>query len=223
MVDDPAFNPKLLRRKFERTDLLFRFADPLQLPRGSLLIVDPISLFLGGKLNEYDDCAVACCEIRDGLRRRGLSILSTAHAGKLKADASERYLRLQDQILGSTALFGFTDSQMYLASPQETGKSTYTFLWAPHTAPTETFDLRRDERGVFSLVDQDQDKVKLLLALFPVDGAEITRKLLIEAWLTTYLTTLNKRTADRLLRKLEELRLVVHTEAFGTYQRAIVH
>src|SRR5262245_46438530 len=149
MADDPHFDPRTLRRRFERSQRLIDFTDKLQLPAGSLLIADPVSLFLGGNLLDYDACAVACHEIRHALTLRQLTLIAAAHAAKLKADRRERYLRLQDQILGSTALFGFTDTQMYLASPEETGKPYFTFVWHSHLAPPEFFSLERDEQGLF--------------------------------------------------------------------------
>ena len=73
MIDDLSFDPRSLRRKYERTQRLAEFIDKLALPRGSLVYVDPISLFLGGNLIDYDACAVACHEIRQVLNTRSLS------------------------------------------------------------------------------------------------------------------------------------------------------
>jgi len=175
MPDDPSFDPRCLRKKFDRTSRLGDFIDKLTLPRRSLLFVDPIGLFLGGNLLDYDSCAVACHEIRVLLRNRGLTLIATAHSGKLKADKKDRYARLQDQILGSSALLGFTDTQMVLASPDETGQRFYTFLWLSHLAPPETFLLERNEDGVFELArDTDGGTTARILALFPADGAETT-------------------------------------------------
>ena len=182
MPDDPSFDPRCLRKKYERTMRLGEFIDKLKMPPGGLLNVDPMGLFLGGNLLNYDDCAVACHEIRKLLTTRGLTLLSTAHSGKLKADKKERYARLQDQILGSAALLGFSDTQMVLASPEETGLSVYTFLWQSHLAPAQTFMLSRDAQGVFQEVQVEETAgegasrtaTAKILALFPEDGAEIT-------------------------------------------------
>ena len=171
MADDVSFNPKRLRKRFERTDILASFIDSLQLPPHSLIVVDPIALFLGGNLLDYDSCAVACHEIRAYLRERKYTMFATAHSSKIKGDKRERYMRMQDQILGSTAIFGFTDTQMYLASPQETGKPYYVFLWHPHTAKPETFCLEQDEVGLFQLYSgantANQNRV---YALLPENG-----------------------------------------------------
>ncbi len=82
-------------------------------------------------------------------------MIGTAHAAKQKADKNERYLRPQDRILGSTALFGYTDTQMYLAAPDETGSKdgVYTFFWNPHHAPPAAFPLTRDSEGRFVIAE----------------------------------------------------------------------
>ena len=107
------------------------------------------------------------------LRDRGLTMVATAHSAKLKADRKERYLRLQDQILGSTALFGFTDTQMYLASPEELQQPYYAFVWAPHASKPETFQLGRDEQGLFVPYEpQDEGNCTRVLELFPASCEE---------------------------------------------------
>ena len=220
MADDPAFNPKTLRKKWERTDRLAEFIDKLTLPQGSLLCTDPFSLFLGGNLLDYDACACACHEIRQLLRIRQLTLLAAAHTAKIKADARERYLRPQDQILGSAAILGFSDTQMYLAAPEETGKPYYTFLWHPHLAPAETFYLERDEQGLFvPYSGADQGNCNRVLAFFPENGDEVTLKVLVELAEAIPLT---RRTVFRVLETLIErgrVRKIKH----GVYARIILH
>lgn len=179
LSDDPAFDPRLLRKKWERTARWAECIDKLRLPPDSLIITDPMGLFLGGNLNDYDTCAVACHEIRVLLRQRRYSLLASAHTAKLKADPRSRYLRAQDQILGSSALLGFTDTQMYLATPEETGLATYTFAWAPHMRPAESFQLVRTETGLFVPASGDRT-VDRILALVPLDGSAITLGQLVE-------------------------------------------
>jgi len=221
MADDIAFNPKRLRKKHERTDILASFIDLLQLPPRSLVSVDPIALFLGGNLINYDDCAVACHEIRAYLRARQYTLLGTAHSAKLKTDKKDRYMRMQDQILGSTAIFGFTDTQMYLASPQETAKPYFLFLWHPHTSPVETFQLEQDkDTGLFQLyTGADSANQNRVLALFPEDGAPITFGLLVEL---AEAYPLSRATVKRILDALidvERIEKVSH----GVYRLILVH
>jgi hypothetical protein len=220
MVDDRHFDPKTLRRKFERTARLMEMADRLALPKHSLLLVDPIGLFLGGNLNDYDSCAVACHEIRAMLRDRTWTILATAHSAKLKADKRERYLRLQDQLLGSTAIAGFADTQMYLASPEEIAKPYYAFLWHPHTSPAETFYLERDEQGLFvPYSGADQGNCTRVLALFPEDGSEIELAALREL---AGGIPVSKTTLYRVLETLLERDRIVKVR-HGVYARVILH
>ncbi len=149
LLDDEGFNAKRLRNKRDRITILTEGIDKLDLPWGSLLFVDPLALFLGGNILDYDACAVACTEIRQLCRQRGITIIGTAHAGKQRADASSRYIRLQDRIAGSTALFGFTDTQMYLASAEELNEDFCVFRWCPHHAPVADFKLRKTKDGLF--------------------------------------------------------------------------
>lgn len=153
--DDRGFKKARLRRKQDRVAILKECILTLSadgmgtFPRGSLIWVDPLALFLGGNLLDYDTCLVGCSEIREICLDLKITLIGTAHAAKQKADKSERYLRLQDRILGSAALFGYTDTQMYIASPEEMGTKHYTFLWHPHHAKAELFALDRDDQGRF--------------------------------------------------------------------------
>jgi hypothetical protein len=218
MADDTLFDPRSLRRKFERTQRLFEFIDRLKLPPGSVVIVDPLSLFLGGNLMDYDGCAVACHEIRALLRQRGLTMLASAHSAKLKADKKDRYLRPQDQILGTTALIGFCDTSAYLASPEEIGKTFYMFLWQPHAVPLETFQLERDDQGLFvPYGGTDFGTVRRVLDLFPADGSLVkleTLRQLAEA-IPLSLTTI-KRALDKLIEEGKITRA-----RFGAYRRLL--
>jgi AAA domain len=180
MADDPSFDPRRLRRKFDRPQLLMEFIHKLQLPKESLVFVDPISLFLGGNLLDYDTCACACHEIRKFQKEQKLHSICTAHSSKLKADQKDRYARLQDRILGSTALLGYSDTQMYLASPDETGQPYYTFLLQSHLAPAEFYQLQRDEQGLFvSYAEGDEGNCTRVLLLFPDDGTHVAFKDLV--------------------------------------------
>lgn len=220
MADDPTFDPRSLRRKFERTTRLVEFIDRLKLPQRSLVIVDPIALFLGGNLLDYDTCAVSCHELRKALQIRGLTMLAAAHSSKLKADKKDRYLRLQDQILGSTALFGFTDTQMYLAAPEETAKPYYTFMWQSHLAPAEFFYLERDEQGLFvPYSGVDEGNCTRVLVLFPEDGSEVALSTLLEL---IQAIPLSRNTLRRVLDTLME-RDRVKRVRHGVYKRVVVN
>lgn len=220
VIDDPAFTKSKLRRRHDRVTLLSEFIDKMAVPRGGLIIVDPISLFLGGNLLDYDTCMVSCMEIRDLLRARSLTCIATAHSSKQKSEKKDRYLRLQDRILGSTALFGFTDTQMYLASPEEIDEKYYAFLWQPHMLPVETFRLARDPQGLFTayIEDPQQGTRSLLLACFPEDGTALARS---DLRAKANEIPLANSTFNNLLRQLIESGDVVKI-SHGVYARRIV-
>ncbi len=157
LQDDQRFAKARLKHQHQRIAVFEHCLNELSpskdgcFPLGSLLYVDPLSLFLGGNLLDYDKCMVACAEIREIALAKGLTIIGTAHSSKQRANKNDRYLRLQDRILGSTALFGFTDTQMFIAAPGEVDETIdyYCFLWHPHHAPAQTFRFDRDKQGRF--------------------------------------------------------------------------
>lgn len=227
LADDATLPIKRLRKKWERLDLLFEAIDRLALPWGSVIVVDPVALFLGGNLIDYDTCAVACYEIRRMLRIRGLTMIATAHAKKLAANKKDRYLRLQDQILGSTALFGFTDTQMYLAAPDELQEDYYVFLWQPHMLPAESFMLKRDDQGLFmpyadaigaTRESKRSAQDESILQLLPADGAILALGAILEAAMAQGIP-LSRRTIIRILERLMKAGLIDHA-GYGCYRRA---
>lgn len=237
LLDDLDFDPRRLRNTQDRVAILEHCFKKLNLPPQSLILVDPLSLFLGGKLNDYDTCAVYCMQIQRLARKYQYTLIGLAHAGKQQADTKARYLRLQDRILGSAALFGYTDTQMYLASPEETGQSTYTFLWHPHHAPKEFFSLTQQPNGLFNAegdpldldgtagssarVAEDMQTATddSLLALFPGDSTPVFLKELL-----LHLDTLriSRRTLMRMLQRLVDAGALFQPK-HGMYARSKAH
>lgn len=216
VVDDHSFVKSRLRKKFDRIKLFSEFLDKLPLAPGGLVVADPIAMFLGGNLIDYDACAVACLELREIMHDRQLSMIGTAHTAKIKNDVKARYLRLQDQILGSTAIFGYTDTQMYLASPAELGTPHYTFLWNPHLSPPATFDLTRDEQGLFiPWTAEHGGNHERLLRCFPPDDSTLTYTALCQLAATIPLST---ATVKRLLKALLD-EGQIRKDANGGYAR----
>ncbi len=216
ILDDPNFAARRLRDKKQRIDILQEGINVLELPWGSFLAVDPLALFLGGNILDYDACAVACIEIRQICRRQGITILGTAHSSKQLADKAKRYLRLQDRIAGSTSLLGFTDTQMYLASPEEIGEEYYLFHWTPHLAPSEGFRLKRDTQGLF--IPYDEDAPEAVQADLHTNAADQFLILIAEAPELTNtqdllaaaeLLGINRATLFRYLRQLQDRRLIL--------------
>lgn len=154
LVDDDIKLPNQ-RMKHLRVQFFKECVAKMALPPGSLLVVDPMALFLGGNLLDYDTVAFACIEIQRWLREPQCQycLIGVCHSSKQRADKNDRYLRLQDRISGSMAQLGFTSTQMFLAAPDETGDKDgrYTFLWNPHCAPAETFQFTKGDKGLFDL------------------------------------------------------------------------
>jgi hypothetical protein len=149
LQDDRKFRKARLRKKQDRILVFSHCLEQLEpLPPGSIVFVDPAAMFLGGNLLDYDTCMVACSEMREICQALGITVIGAVHSSKQKADKSQRYVRLQDRIIGSSALLGFTDTQMYLASPEEIGEAFYVFHWNPHLSVAETFKLMKDAKGL---------------------------------------------------------------------------
>lgn len=220
LQDDRAFPPVRLRNRAGRIQILEQCLEKVgPLPPGSLVVVDPLSLFLGGNLIDYDTCGVACSQIRRLCQDLQFTLIGTAHSSKQKADRKERYKRLQDNILGSTALFGYTDTQMYLAAPDETGADHYTFLWAPHHKPPEMFPLGRDASGLF-VPWEDSTAAALeagLLALIPLIEEGIGFGDLVLA-----AEQMSRATVHRILQHFLEVG-VVERVGHGRYRRRLGH
>lgn len=147
--------------RHQRVATLMNAIDKLRLdsglddfPDGSLIVVDPIAPFLGGRLNDYDTCAEAMLTLNQQIRKVGLTILGIVHAGKQKNSKEERYTRPQDRILGSTALTAFAGTVLHLAPPTETDSEYHELTWVPHHAASRTFQLTRAETtGLFEWHD----------------------------------------------------------------------
>ena len=122
------------------------------LPPGSLVLVDPLSAFLGGDVLNYNRIFRALGELGQLCIRRAITILGTAHAGKQRAGKELQYARPQDRILGSSALIGCSDTVFYLATPTETGEPYSELHWIPHHAAPGCVRLERQpDTGLFQL------------------------------------------------------------------------
>lgn len=151
MVDDAQLPLSRLDNKRDRPNLLGEFIEKLGVAKGALIVADPLAIFLGGNLNDYDMCARACIGVQRILRKFDVTMIGLTHSAKQKSDTGERYLRPQDRILGSMALNGYSSTQMYLLAPEEAdaGPGIYQFGWTPHHAPAAVFNLRRLGNGLF--------------------------------------------------------------------------
>lgn len=187
LVDDLEFKTSRLERPKpgEHARIFEDMLVKLALPKGSLLIVDPIALFLGGDLNNYIRMALGCINLTRVIREYQLCVIGLVHSSKQSADAKQRYGRLQDRLSGSMAQLGYSATQMYLAGPDEIGESHHAFVWNPHHAKSEVFNLQQDDKtGLFSLHGTHEDtpgeplvlsaELASLLAILPAPPTTFT-------------------------------------------------
>lgn len=156
LIEDTSFDLQQLHRGRGGPALFAHCVEQLGLPPGSVILADPIALFLGGRLNDYTAVALACIEIQRYLAAHPYCVIGVCHTSKLKADVQDRYARPQDRILGSMALLGYSATQMYFMGPDEAGRDDgqYLFSWNSHSAPEGQFLLRRNPTNGLFLLDQ---------------------------------------------------------------------
>lgn len=195
IIDDRKFDLVQLRKGPAGPRLLRHCIEQLNLPPGSWILSDPIALFLGGRLNDYTTVALAAIEIQRDLIEMQVATTGVCHTSKLLADVEQRYARPQDRILGSTALLGYSSTQMYLMGPDEAGRDDgqYTFSWTPHHRPAADFLIKRLPNGLFDVAGAYEQMPPLpaaagieghlgaILSLFPEPPGTITPFQLLDA------------------------------------------
>lgn len=209
-------------RDWRKTPAVFgSLVDAIQLPPGSLLIVDPVSLFIAGRLMDYKDMAIGLGLLDQQLKPRQLTMLGIFHVSKQKTGNQDRYLRPQDRILGSAALIGYSETAFYLLSPEEAGKPHYEFGYVAHQLPAATFSYKRNDEGIFvpaEYLDVVQHE-ETALALLPPDP---THTLAASIWNNQIQAALpcSERTAFSLIGTLRRAGRVVKVGR-GLYRRAL--
>ncbi len=118
-----------------------------------LVVVDPLVVFLGVDTNKYHLNAAALIELNRFCRSENVTILGTHHATKARSDYT--FKRAQDRISGSSALLGFTSTQLFIAGPDEVGRDDGIYEWyiISHHAPGRVVELDRKE-GLFTFHNQ---------------------------------------------------------------------
>jgi hypothetical protein len=165
LPDDKTFDWNRFR-KWEQCAAIFCEAlDKLALPPGSVVIVDPLPLFIPGRLIDYKDAAIGV-RVLDavGLQPRQLTMIGIFHVAKQKANKNDRYLRPQDRILGSGGQVGYSETAMYLMGPEDIGQPYSEFGWVPHQIKAEKVNLKRDALGLFVPYDEYDQAIELATA-----------------------------------------------------------
>lgn len=147
--NDLNFEWERLRKAEQRSTAFDDCLERLQLPEGSLVIVDPVALFISSQLNDYHSVAIGLGKLDQILQRRNLTMWGTAHTSKLTDDPKKTYKRPIDRINGSGAQIGFADTAMALTGPEDTPSGCYELAVSPAMVPEFTYYYQRDDQGLF--------------------------------------------------------------------------
>lgn len=162
LLDDSTFEWEKIKKDASHADLFEDALDAINPPPNSLVIVDPIALYLGGRLIDYSVTAAAIGKLSAVCVKRRVTALGTLHVPKARSDPKERFIRPQDRALGSTAIASYTNTQFYLIGPEETRKPYYVLGYVSHNRPGYEAKLVRDTDGLFKMAtDADMVAVKL--------------------------------------------------------------
>lgn len=219
LVDNAGFDFALLKKKGARVEALERCLNHLDLPRGSVLWVDPLLLFLGGSPMDFDGCALACLEIRKVLAARGLTLVGTMLSAKSKGDDQELYPRLVDRIVGTVSQLAFADSALYLATPDELKKAgVYTLQAITGDTPVVEHALVLTAAGTFEDAPAGAE-FEPVLSLVPADGTPVRvsdlRRILVPR-------VMSRATLFRALKVLLD-QAVLHKPEYGAVARSPQH
>ena len=175
--DDDSFEWNDLRFWPKVATAFAKAVDQLQLSPGSILITDPMPIWIPGKVNDYKDVAIGIAQMDRVIKTRALSLHGIFHQGKQIADKTQQYKRPQDKILGSAAQIGYTDTAMYLSGPDELDTPYYGFGAVPHNALPEVWKFTRDAWGMFVPYTEaeDFDAIETVMQQVPTDpyGASV--------------------------------------------------
>ena len=212
LIDDDTVNLKDFERSpIDELERLIRTMLPVD-----LIVVDPLVVFLGVDTNKYHLNAARLIRLNKLCMANRVTLLGTHHATKARSDYT--FKRAQDRISGTSALLGFTSTQLFLASPEETGRSDGFFEWhvISHHAPPKIILLTR-EHGVFDYVGLESTAPQPLddrmLTHFFKSASPLSRQ-----EIQTALQPFGSRaTIDRQLAKFVEKK-VLEKDGYGTYR-----
>jgi hypothetical protein len=217
LTDDTSINLKLLVQNpmsFLEEGLL----KPL-LP-ADLIVVDPLIIFLGGNIRDYTANAVKLIRLNRYCKANQVTLLGTHHAGKARTDYG--FKRPQDRISGTAAFLGYSSTQIFLNTPEESGNPFHELHVISHTAPPLilTFDVAKNGLFTPSFIEEpsasvllgESERKALLLSAIPQDAA------ICKHTLVAVCAGIPERSLERYLLDLIKDGLVVRLKQ-GAYQR----
>ena len=138
-----------------------------------LLIIDPMIVFFGTDTKSYTTNAKCLIQLNRVAHQHRVTILGIHHAVKARTDFG--FKRPQDRISGTGAFLGYSSTQIFLDTPEESGLPHHSLHIISHTAAPIELKLQRDDRAIFRLCENEEQKVaQLILGAVPNNGAIAT-------------------------------------------------
>ena len=190
-----------------------------KVPNAELFIIDPLTLFVGGKSNDYSGLFGQLYEINQMAREEKITPLSSWHAGKLKK--LDQFVRPEDRILGSGGgIGGAIETLLFLTGAKETQDGLATLTIIPRDVPEWEYRLDRAKDGRFEVAPDVEGVIAEhgLLRLIPKPPDWIDKATLAEK--AKELLHISEATVKRKLNELIERGSVKRLE-HGKYQRVL--
>lgn len=177
-----------------------------------LLVIDPMIIFFGCDTKSYTANAQRLIYLNRVAHLHHVTILGTHHAVKARTDFG--YRRPQDRISGTGAFLGYSSTQIFLDTPEESGTDHHTLHIVSHTAPPREIPLVRDDRGIFIYHEAKSEEVQIaehILSAIPTTSSISTAELILKLG-----SAIPKRTVELYLSRLKRDGLVSQP-AHGRY------
>jgi RecA-family ATPase len=217
LIDDPTIDLKRFEEApIEELEHLIASLLPCD-----LIVVDPLVVFLGVDTNKYHLNAARLIRLNKLCQANHVSILGTHHATKARSDYG--FKRAQDRISGTSALLGFTSTQLFLAAPDETGRDDGFAEWhiISHHAPKKIILLSRDDNGQFKYEGLESTEPTALGDRLIGWMSEVGEPVTTGDILNHFSDSAHPKKVQRLLRDLKTAG-VIKTEERGVYVLAHV-
>jgi hypothetical protein len=199
-------------KKFESNPMGLLLQLVRQMMPLDLLIIDPLIVFFGTDTKSYTTNAKCLIQLNRVAHQHKVTILGIHHAVKARTDFG--FKRPQDRISGTGAFLGYSSTQIFLDTPEESGLPHHSLHIISHTAAPIELKLQRDSHAVFHLAENEEQRVaQMILSAVPNDGAAAT------ADIVNALGDVPRRTIELYLSRLLREGLLVKP-AHGRYAHA---
>lgn len=184
LIDDTSIDIENLER--DSQGVMYNVLKSMVAEGCNLIVVDPLVVLLGSDINTYHIVAARMIRLNRFCKANQVTILGTHHATKARTDFS--FKRPQDRISGSSALLGFTSTQLFLASAQESGQEYTQWHIVSHHAAAEVINLERDKNsGLFvpidfttGLVEKQNEVYEEIFKMLPENRDPLSKKIIVE-------------------------------------------